>query len=99
MMETMLQAIRRLRAAGYPVDFVAVAPNQLRCGGCGIVFDGEAAKVDETVRFEGESNPDDQAILNAISAPCGHRGLFSAAYGVYTSRDESGALRALSEED
>ena len=49
----------------------------------------------ETVRFEGISNPEDQAILDAVITPCGHRGLFSAAYGVYASTEDVDVLQAL----
>ncbi len=97
-METMVEAIGRLRASGYVHDFIAVGEHRLRCSGCGATVDAGDATVEETVRFEGESNPDDQAILEAVAAPCGHRGLFVAAYGVYTSSNESTALRALSQD-
>jgi len=94
-MEPMLQAIDRLRARGYGFDLVAVPRGRLRCGGCGMVINARDAIVAETVRFEGVSNPDDQAILSAIIAPCGHRGLFSAAYGVYASIDDVDVLHGL----
>jgi hypothetical protein len=47
------------------------------------------------VRFEGVSNPDDQAILAAIMTPCLHAGLFSAAYGLYTTAIDADVLLAL----
>lgn len=94
-METMTQAISRLRARGYRLDFSAIPGGRLRCSACGEVVDAEKALVDETVRFEGVSNPDDQAILSAITISCGHRGLFTAAYGVYTAADGVEVLRAL----
>jgi hypothetical protein len=95
-METMLEAIRRLRTAGYQFDLSADVGGRLRCGGCGELVDAHEAIVEETVRFEGTSNPDDQAILSAVLTPCGHRGLFSAAYGLYVSRDAMDVLHALS---
>jgi hypothetical protein len=94
-METMLQAIERLRARGYGLDLFPADRGRLRCGGCGEIFEADAATIDEIVRFEGVSNPDDQAILAAVVTPCGHRGLFSAAYGVYASADDAAALTAL----
>ena len=94
-METMLQAINRLRARGYHVDVVAAPGGRLLCGTCGEVAHAEDASVDDTVRFEGVSNPDDQAILIAITTSCGHSGIFCAAYGVYTGRDEVEVLQAL----
>ena len=95
-METMLEAIGRLRTAGYQFDLSADIGGRLRCGACGELVDAHEAIVEETVRFEGTSNPDDQAILSAIVTPCGHRGLFSAAYGLYVSRDAMDVLQALS---
>jgi hypothetical protein len=92
----MLEAINRLRASGYRLDLFAVPGGRLRCGGCGELVNASEATVEETVRFEGVSNPDDQAILDAVVTPCGHRGLFSAAYGLYTSADEVEVLHALS---
>ena len=94
-METMLEAIRRLRDAGFQLDLVGVGGGRLRCGTCRMIFDAKEAVVEETVRFEGISNPDDQAILAALLTPCGHRGLFSSAYGVYAARDDVEVLQAL----
>jgi PAS domain S-box-containing protein len=48
-----------------------------------------------TVRFEGDSNPDDEEILVAGLAPCGHGGLFSAAYGSSLGSDAGEVLRVL----
>jgi hypothetical protein len=94
-METMMQAIGRFRARGYRLDFPSIPGGRLRCGACGEIVEAEDAIVDETVRFEGISNPDDQAILSAITLSCGHCGLFTAAYGVYTAADDIEVLQAL----
>ena len=91
----MSEAIRRLRAAGYVIDFSAVAGAKLRCGECGELVAADAVTIDEIVRFEGESNPDDEAILLAITSPCGHRGQLSAAYGTAMTPEEVDVLRAL----
>jgi hypothetical protein len=94
-METMLEAIGRLRNDGYRLDLSVVAGSRLRCGECGTIFDANETVVEQTVRFEGISNPDDQAILGALLTPCGHRGLFSSAYGLYASREDTHVLQAL----
>jgi len=94
-METMLDAIMRLRAAGYRLDLVAAPGGRLRCEQCGDITDAADVALDETVRFEGDSNPDDEGILIAISARCGHRGLYSAAFGPDTPSDDAQVLRAL----
>lgn len=94
-METMLDAVERLHARGYLLDLAAVPGARLRCGACGGTTDAADVTVEETVRFEGDSNPDDEAILLAIATPCGHRGLFSAAFGPDTPAEESQVLQAL----
>lgn len=91
----MLQALSRLRSAGYEFDLCAVAGGWLTCSACGTLVHGSEVVVTETVRFEGISNPEDQAILDAVIAPCGHRGLFSAAYGVYASAADVDVLQVL----
>ena len=41
------------------------------------------------------SNPDDEAIVLAISTPCGHRGYFTSAYGPDTPAADVALLQAL----
>jgi hypothetical protein len=79
--ETLSEAIARLRARGFIRDFTAVPGGRLRCEECGQEFDPSKVHIDEIVRFEGESDPGDESILYALSGPCGHLGLYSAAYG------------------
>ena len=95
-METMVEAITRLRALGYDMDLSAAPGRQLRCGTCGEVVDASTVTIDEIVRFEGDSNPDDEAILAAISLPTGHRGLYLSAYGADVTAEDAEVLQALS---
>ena len=90
-----MQAIARLRAAGYATDLFVEPGGALRCRECGETLAASSMTVDEIVRFEGDSNPDDEAILFAITTPLGHRGLFAAAYGSGMTADEVDVLRAL----
>ena len=91
----MQQAIARLRAEGFVIDFSAAPGGRLRCNECGELTDASDVVVEETVRFEGESNPDDENILVAVSTRCGHRGLFSSAYGPDAPADDAEILRTL----
>ncbi len=86
-METLSQATTRLSLAGYDENYRA-ADGHLVCGRCGTGHDPAAMTIDEIVRFEGESNPDDEAILYALDAGCGHRGLYIAAYGPDATADD-----------
>jgi hypothetical protein len=93
-METISEAIARLRAAGYEGDWRARS-GQLVCDLCGTAHDPQHVTIEETVRFEGDSNPDDEAVLFALSASCGHRGLYAAPYGPDVSPDDVTVIRAL----
>ena len=94
-METMLEATQRLRAVGFDLDFSATSPGQLRCAACGLDHDPEAMNIDEVVRYEGASDPDDQAILLALDSSCGRRGLYIAAFGPDTAAPDVKALHRL----
>jgi len=51
--------------------------------------------IDEVVRYEGESNPDDEAILLAMRCGCDQQGLCSAAYGANASTGDIAVLQRL----
>jgi hypothetical protein len=93
--ETLTEAIERLRAQGFLSDFSAVAGGQLRCGQCGAEFDPATLHIDEIVRFEGTSDPGDESILFALSGPCGHAGLYSAAYGPNATPEDAAVVAVL----
>lgn len=83
-METLTDAMIRLRTAGYLADFSASDGGHLECRTCGACQHSETMTVHETVRFEGDSNPDDEAILLALASSCGCLGQYSAAFGPAT---------------
>lgn len=92
-METLTEAMRRLRTMGYVHDLWAAPGGQLRCGACGSISDPEGVAIAETVRFEGDSNPDDEAILLAIVCPGGCLGQFSAGFGPSAAALDAEVLR------
>lgn len=93
-LETLVEAMNRLRNDGYTVEFRATDAG-LRCDACGVTHAPEEMAVDEIVRFEGDTNPGDEAILVALTCECGARGLFTAAFGPDTSPEEAQILQAL----
>lgn len=95
MMETLAEATRRLRDAGYTLDLTAVPGARLHCPACDLDFPADDFHIDEIVRFEGASDPDDETILVAVADPQGHRGLYTAAFGPDTPPADAAALRAL----
>lgn len=95
-METLSEAIARLDDAGFVKHFYPV-DGQLVCDECETRFDPSTMTVDEIVRFEGASDPDDEAILYALTTDCGHRGVYSSAYGAAASSDDIDVVVALPE--
>ncbi len=94
-METLSEAIERLRGAGYVADFVPTEDGQLRCPTCNSNHDPAAMTVDEQVRFEGESDPADEALLLALTCACGAKGLYSTMFGPEISPEDAAVVRAL----
>ena len=95
-METLSDAMNRLRADGFSADFSSTEDGQLRCGDCDESEEPENMSVLVTERFEGDSNPDDESILLALVCHCGSRGQFTAAYGPDTPRGDAAVLTRLS---
>jgi hypothetical protein len=93
---TVLEEIAALRARGYTADFSAAPRGQLRCGACGSTHPASDAVIESTARFEGSSNPDDEAVVFGLRClTCGVRGVFVAAYGPTASAEEAAVVTAL----
>lgn len=87
--ETLVDAINRLRRQGFTLDFYATADGQLGCRGCARSVDPSEVQLEHRVRFKGNSNPADEAVLLALVCTCGAMGLYSAAYGPATPPEDS----------
>lgn len=94
-LETVTDALTRLCAAGYTVDFYATLQGRLACRCCDRTMNPTEVRVDHTIRFEGDTNPYDEDIVVAIECAGGHRGTYSAAYGPTTPPADSDVLRLL----
>jgi hypothetical protein len=96
-METMSEALAELEAAGYRDAFRA-EPGGLRALTDGHLFAPESLVVVAVRRFEGESDPDDMAIVFALRSSAGDvRGTFTAEYGPKLADPEAAeAMRRLS---
>ena len=82
--ETLQEAIRQLKVNGYENDF-NLHPEWLECPPLNLKLGPEEFHVDEVHRFEGTNDPDDSAVLYAISSKRGIKGLLIDAYGAYAS--------------
>lgn len=81
--ESLIDALNDLRERGYLADF-AVDNVCLYCGELDIRLNPEEFEVDEFYRFEGESSPDDSAVIYAITSSTGLKGTLIDAYGAYS---------------
>jgi hypothetical protein len=93
---TVVEEIETLRQRGYTADFHITQDGELRCDSCGHDHRPEDATVEATARFEGASNPDDQAIVFGLRCQvCELRGVLVAAYGPTATAEEAAVITAL----
>ena len=79
--ETVTEALALLAAEGYAVDF-NLHGTAAECTACGTTHDLAGAIVERHFRFEGDSDPGDEAIVLGLRCPsCGVRGVLVSAYG------------------
>ena len=103
-LETLSQAQNRLTAEGFVDDLVA-DDGQLRSAGTDKHHHVDDLVAAELIRFEGDSDPDDEALLVAVASRDGEPiGTFTVPYGPNTSADQSDILtrlhqRVISEEE
>jgi hypothetical protein len=96
-METLSEATARFAEAGWAAQLTAVegADALLECSACGGRFDAATMVVDDQFRYEGTSDPDDESILVALTAPCGDRGVYAAMFGPDMAPEDADVVRAL----
>lgn len=79
--ETVLDAVRGLESLGY-TDQLVIDATGVRCDACGARHEPDRMVVTHTFRFEGPSDPDEEAIVLGVACPaCGVRGIVVSAYG------------------
>lgn len=80
--ETVLEAVQLLEREGYNGNTTVHADGTLTCGACRTTHSVDGALVDQVFRFEGMSDPDDEAIVLGMRCPeCGLRGVIVSAFG------------------
>ena len=93
---TVTEAVADLEADGFTTDFSVAPGGLLRCGRCDTLHDPAAAKVDRIARFEGDTDPGDEAIVFALTcSDCGAKGTLVSAYGASVGPDEATVLTSL----
>lgn len=93
---TVVQELAALRTRGYVADLRITDAGELRCDTCGHTVRPGDAVVESTARFEGASNPDDQAVVFGLRCGgCAVRGVLVAAYGPTATAEEAAVVTAL----
>lgn len=82
-MNTVTQTLEKLKEEGYTIDF-NLRSNCLECADNSLQIHPEDFQIDKFFRFEGESDPGDEAIVYAISSPKNDlKGTLVNSYGTY----------------
>ena len=95
--ETLTDALAELRERGYVYDF-NLAGACLECKELNLSLHPEQFAIAEFYRFEGMTDPADNAILYAIKSDAGVKGVLVNAYGFYAdtiSADMVNKLRTI----
>jgi hypothetical protein len=78
---SVLEAVQLLEAEGFGGSFV-LGPHGLRCTECGSECRADVAEVVRVYRFEGPSDPDEEAVVYALRCPgCTTGGTLVSAFG------------------
>ena len=94
---TVTEAVSTLEQQGYTGQFCVVeGPPGLVCGHCHHRASPDQAEVVELFRFEGESDPADEAVVAGLRCTsCGRLGILTAAYGMSADPAEADVLALL----
>jgi hypothetical protein len=80
--ETVLEAVRLLESEGYTATLTVSADGSIRCGSCAETHAMSDALVDRVYRYEGASDPDDEAIVLGLRCPrCEAKSTLVSAFG------------------
>src|SRR5690554_472744 len=95
--DTVTEAITDLKNLGYTIDFSILTEEEcLICHQTATTLSPDDFEIDGFYRFEGESDPEDQMIVYAISAKNKSlKGIVVNAYGIYADNVSSAIVKKL----
>ena len=79
--DTVTQAVNGLKQRGYTFDF-NLENNAIVCHTTPVSLAPSEFEIDEVYRFEGNSDPADEAVVYAIASKHGHKGVLVNGYGI-----------------
>ncbi|UKJ06349.1 phosphoribosylpyrophosphate synthetase [Solitalea lacus] len=81
--DTIVDALNGLNERGYTLNF-NLKQDHLACEEHDLFWHPEQFEIMEVYRFEGMTDPDEQAAVYAIQSVDGKKGVFVSAYGIYS---------------
>jgi hypothetical protein len=91
--DTVTEAVQGLKQRGYDKDF-SLQENCLICNE--IKYHPEDFEIVEVYRFEGDTDPADEAVVYAVESKNGDKGILVSGYGIYSSEMTSELAKKLS---
>ena len=78
--DTLSEAVNGLKQRGYTIDF-NIEADALVCKKTPVSLAPDEFEIAEVYRFEGNTDPADEAVVYAIEGKHGHKGILVNAYG------------------
>lgn len=82
-MKTVTEIIEALKGEGYIYEF-CIKEGGLKCNSNDSNYEPGDLIIEKTERYEGDSDPSDNAIIYALTAKDGSKGTLIDSYGVYS---------------
>lgn len=79
--DTVAEAVNGLKQRGYNIDF-NLEPDKVICEETPLSLKPADFEITEFYRFEGESDPADEAVVYAIESKDGKKGLLVTGFGI-----------------
>ncbi|HEX4850941.1 MAG TPA: phosphoribosylpyrophosphate synthetase [Puia sp.] len=79
--DTITEAVQGLKKRGYDIDF-NLEYDQITCHKTPVTLKPSEFEITEVYRFEGDSDPADEAIVYAIESKKGQKGILVNGFGV-----------------
>lgn len=94
--DTVSVALNSLKERGFTTDF-NIAFDKLICSETNVCLNPHEFEITEVYRFEGETNPSDEAVVYAVESKDGKlKGAFVSAYGTYADSLSDDMIKKLS---
>ena len=92
--DTVSEAVNDLKNRGYNINF-KLADDHLYCPDPVVQLKPEEFEISEVYRFEGNTDPADEAIVYAIESIRGQKGVLVNAYGAFSDTATDNLVKKL----